>query len=126
MPVWLSFPPALPAGPTRPLCTELEEDAGLGLQGWMAGPGWPALLCALRILKSLPQETTWSALRPPEAWRRSPAPRRPTPPTTTALVCWVVHGSLVVPDPPGWSWQEGARAARDEGRELCVSRTHSE
>lgn len=64
--------------------------------GRAAGSTWLALLCPLRTLEPLPQETTWSAPRPPETWRRSlPGHHLPS---------WLggaqIPGS---PDPPGSS-----------------------
>lgn len=58
-------------------------------------------------------KTSWSLAMPP-----LPSHHRPS---------W--RGGAQNPgnlDPPGSSWQEGARAVRDEEGELCVSRIRSE
>lgn len=74
-----------------------REKCAETLQGWAAGPTWPALPCPPRTLESVPQETTQSAPRPPEAWRRFPAGQhRPS-----RLGGAQIPGS---PDPPGSSW----------------------
>ena len=120
--VWLSFPLNTAAGPASPVC--MQQGGGWrkmrrGSAGLGTGSTWLALLCPPRTLQSLLQETTWSAPRPPEAWRHSPA--QPLPPKLAGGT--QIPGS---PDSPGSCWQERVREVSDGGRELCVSGIRAE
>lgn len=75
------------AGGSRTLCVAGRQAAGTS---WPTLPG---------ILEAIPQETTWSAPRPPEAWPCAPA--LPLPPKSVGGT--QLPGS---PRPPQGSFQQ--------------------
>lgn len=78
---------------------------------------WNTCICVAEVLESLPQETPWSAQRPPKAWQHYPA--LPPPPT---LGEWHIAPQESQTPQLVLTGGQGHRGVARGGRVMCVSR----